>query len=573
MEETIDIDIPSDRLAAPVSAFRMPKIPAAADKQQPKSGIPSGYRDMPRAIQAEEGLLSCCLLDPAKIGEAAALGIEEKSFYDVRHQIIWRAMVMLWRTGVQVETIVLAQALADAGELDEVGGLPFLGHLEERVETTIHFRQFAGIICEKAEARAVIRRAARAIEAAYAGEDPAEILTELSNDIHDLRSGLASMELPMVPLTAFEVIDDDDASVLLGRRYLVRGDMGILVSHSGVGKSAMCLQMVIVWAIGHSLGFHGIRSNGPLRQLIIQAEDSEADVAEVCASICAGLQLTPDQLRMVEENTRVVRDKIHRGDSFLRALEGYVKRWEPDIVWLNPLQAYVDGDITKGEDCGKFLREGLNRVNREEKFAYMLVHHTTKPPSGKNQSERKWHEHMYDMAGGAELVNAARIIMSLKARTTEGKFHLVLAKRGVRAGVVKEVEQGAGTRIEVCTKISLRHCTDMIEVQTKSGRTKTMPMVFWQHDDDPEPEVEHTKTPAGRPRKWPDGEVLKLFPSGYSKREPIGMIIRRARDTFGMTERSFRNYHTRFLEDGLVVLNDGDSKWFRPTVRDKGPDL
>ena len=60
------------------------------------------------------------------------------------------------------------------------------------------------------------------------------------------------------------------------------------------------------------------------------------------------------------------------------------------------------------------------------------------------------------MAGGAEIINWARAIIILKAGANPGEFTLLLAKRGIRAGVTRQVAQGAGTRDEPVTSIFLK---------------------------------------------------------------------------------------------------------------------
>lgn len=285
-----------------------------------------------------------------------------------------------------------------------------------------------------------------------------------------------SVVFPARPLTSFEIPPHGDKSILLGDRFLNRGDGGILVSTSGVGKSSMSLQMAVLWGLGKDA--FGIKPNGPIKSLIIQSEDSDGDIGEVWHSIQHRIELSLEERSQVERNVILVTNRVHRGVEFVAQLRQLIRLHRPDIVWINPLQAFIDGDVTDSQDLGAFLREGLNSLNEPATFGYIIVHHTTKPPQPGQAGDVKWYEQMYQMAGGAEIINWARFIMSLRATDDEGKFNLILAKRGRRAGVTKQVEQGAGFRDEIVTAIPLQHAHEQVVV---NGRK--MSVIFWESSD------------------------------------------------------------------------------------------
>lgn len=306
-----------------------------------------------------------------------------------------------------------------------------------------------------------------------------------------LIDGLAEgseLSFPARSLSEFGIPKSGDRSILLGDRYLNRGDGGVLVSTSGVGKSSMSLQAASKWALGQD--FFGIKPNGELRSLIIQSEDSDGDIGEVWFSLQHCLELSLEEREKIGRNVLLVTNRVHRGAAFVAELRKLIRLHKPDLVWVNPLQAFIDGDVTDSQDLGAFLREGLNSLNEPASFGYIVVHHTTKPPQPGQAADLKWYEQMYQMAGGAEIINWARFIMSLRPTDEEGKFNLVLAKRGRRAGVTKKVEQGAGFRDEPVTSIALQHSHEHVEVH---GRK--MPIIFWESSDhDPKPK----KAPANK---------------------------------------------------------------------------
>lgn len=361
----------------------------------------------------------------------------------------------------------------------------------------------------------------------------------------------------------FQLPPDNDPSILLGNRYLNRGDAAVLSGTSGMGKSSMSLQMAFLWALG--LPAFGIKPNGPLRSLVVQAEDSDGDVAEMWASMSRIMQLTEEQMELVNERVEIKTERILRGLPFVGMLKERVAAHKPDLVWLNPLQAFMDGDVTDSQDLGQFLRGDLNRLNSPPSFGYFIVHHTTKPTIGKDRAERLWHEVMYDMAGGAEIINWARAIMSLRAATEEGEFNLVLAKRGRRAGVVKMVPHGAAAmREEPVTTIPLKHSEGRIEIE---GIKRGLPAIFWaDRPADERPETDSKK--GGRPEKFTFDDYRNLFPAHSTPGMEIGPLQKLLSTNLEIKKPVLHNALKRWAEEGCVeiISNTGHPKRYRLPV-------
>jgi len=74
----------------------------------------------------------------------------------------------------------------------------------------------------------------------------------------------------------------DTSDTLLGNRYLCRGGGLLLVGPSGIGKSALSMQSMILWALG--LPCFDIKPAKPLKSLLIQAENDDGDLAEMSPS-------------------------------------------------------------------------------------------------------------------------------------------------------------------------------------------------------------------------------------------------------------------------------------------------
>jgi hypothetical protein len=519
-------------------------------------------REEPKALEAEQYLLGCCFIDGSDVvAKCVDAHLRPQSFFDRAHGEVFSSMLDLFRAKQPIDVSSVVVEMQARKTLAGIGGVDFITDLSSKVPTTAFATQFIDKVRGAAVARELIRESLRTLEECYGFTDGTEAL------LSRVQSRVSAIARPVTatrkgtPLTQFTVPPDSDSSVLLGRRFLNRGDGAVLVSTSGMGKSSMVAQMAALWALGRDA--FGIPCNGPLRSLIVQAEDSDGDVGEVWASIAHMLKLTPAEVAQVTRNVRVVCERVLRGDAFLNSLRRQVEEFKPDLVIPNPLQAFMDGDVTDSQDLGRFLRGGLNSLNEPPTFAYIVVHHTTKPATGKDRAERLWHEVMYDMAGGAEIINWARAIMSLRAGKNEGEFNLVLAKRGRRAGVMRKVEQGAGFILEPMTTIPLKHSSERMELP--DGRT--MPVIFWEgrDGDAPATPAEGAST-GGRPAAYEFNHYRDLFPRPDEDGLPIAQLEKRLIPNGRIPRKSLESALARWERDTHVekVRVDGQpTRWRR----------
>lgn len=517
---------------------------------------PSGIgRSLPHSIEAEENLISCCLIDDgATLEKAVESRVGPDSFYGGAagaHGIVFATLLRMREAKKPIETAVVAEELKAGRQLDAVGGYAFLTQVSSKIPTTAQATYFIEKVREQSLLREIIRSATGAVEECYnfsggIDEFAAEVATRLKAVVDEGAPGRRS---PSRPLTSFGLVPDGDRSILLGNRYLNRGDGAVLSSTSGMGKSSMSVQMAVLWALGRPA--FGIPPNGCLRSLIVQSEDSDGDVAEIWASIAHVLKLAPPELAQVQERVLIVNDRTNRGAKFISSLRRLIQAHQPDLVWVNPLQAFMDGDVTDSRDLGAFLREGLNGLNDPPAFSYMVVHHTTKPATGKDRAERLWHEVMYDMAGGAEIINWARAILSLRAAKAEGDFNLVLAKRGRRAGATRKKEQGAGFVMETITTIPLRHAQGFVPMP---GMAKGLPLIFWEErEPDAVAESPDTKS-GGRPAKFDFTDYRNIFPGPETEGMEIAPLHRKLCTNLDIPKKTLHSALQRWADEGLVEI-------------------
>jgi hypothetical protein len=226
---------------------------------------------------------------------------------------------------------------------------------------------------------------------------------------------------------------DGDPGELLKHRFLCRGGGLLLVGPTGIGKSSLAMQAMILWAIGREM--FGIKPAKPLKSLLIQAENDEGDLAEMRDGVIAGLELGQEERRMAMENVIVAREDERTGPGFfIEVVRPLLETHRPDLLWIDPALAYLGGEAGSQRDVGSFLRNMLNPLVREFQCGAVVVHHTNKPAVGKEKPEWSGGEYAYLGGGSAEWANWSRAVLALRSLGSHSVFELRAGKRGSRLG-------------------------------------------------------------------------------------------------------------------------------------------
>ena len=112
----------------------------------------------PHAIDAERGVLGCMLLDPMRcIPDFLRRVIAGPgAFYDSRHQVIGSTLVTMYDAGLSVDLITVQQRLRDDGQLESIGGLPYIIEITESVPSTAHLPYYISQVLEKLKLRKLL---------------------------------------------------------------------------------------------------------------------------------------------------------------------------------------------------------------------------------------------------------------------------------------------------------------------------------------------------------------------------------------------------------------------------------
>jgi RecA-family ATPase len=268
----------------------------------------------------------------------------------------------------------------------------------------------------------------------------------------------------------------NDPNNILGTRWLCRGGSLVVVGQSGIGKSSLCMQLMILWALG--LPAFGITPVRPLRSLLIQAENDEGDLAEMYQGVKRGMGLTAEQERLLEDRVIIYRDTTHTGEAFAALAKTLVERHRPDLAWADPLLNYIGDDISEQRVIAEFCCGQLNAIALKTGVTWCLLHHTGKPSKDPKAAEH-WtaSDLAYSGLGSSALVNWSReTAVLLRVKTAEGTaptFQLSMTKRRKRAGLRTPEGEPTDTiflRHAEAGGICWEQCDKPVEAAKQTGR-------------------------------------------------------------------------------------------------------
>jgi hypothetical protein len=205
----------------------------------------------------------------------------------------------------------------------------------------------------------------------------------------------------------------------------------VFVGPSGVGKSSASMVQDLSWACGRSA--FGIKPSGPLRVLLVQAENDMGDMSELAGGAIDSMSLSIEELDVIERNFVTIQCANETGDGFLDWLDAQVEEHKPDLIRIDPLLAYLGADPVDTKALSDFCRRGLNGLLARHQCGLILCHHT--PKTG-NRDTSTWKpvDAQYAGGGSADLTNWARAIIVIDGTNDPLVFRFIAAKRGKRIG-------------------------------------------------------------------------------------------------------------------------------------------
>lgn len=129
--------------------------------------FPAG-RTPPFSIEAEEYLLSCCLLDGNDVvAKCLEQKLPVKAFYSPANQLVYEKLIDMFNRSIAIDLTMLAEELKASKQFDEIGGYAFLMQISGRIPTTAQVNYFIEKLMELYTLRELIKTSTGIVEGCY----------------------------------------------------------------------------------------------------------------------------------------------------------------------------------------------------------------------------------------------------------------------------------------------------------------------------------------------------------------------------------------------------------------------
>jgi hypothetical protein len=335
-------------------------------------------RALPHNLEAERSVLGAVLIRNEAFDYAVKI-VAPGDFFRDAHRRIFEKMIVLGERSEAIDLVTLKEALAQAGELDQVGGPAYIASLVDGVPHSTNVEHYARIVKEKSTLRALIHASTQIAQRAWEAEDdPNVILDDAQRTIlsvaEDRARGSRESFTDTLPDVLARARETESPS------WVVEGlipDNGLTLIHSQPRelKSITTLQGGLHIATGTpAFGLERLQISMARPVLYVSDEDPWRRVAERLAQLCAGLGLTdppPNFHSAVGKGINL--DDPEWQERLIASVraEGYVTILDP----LRSLSSCTDQGPRELKPLALFLR----RLLRETGCPVVMVHHDTKP--------------------------------------------------------------------------------------------------------------------------------------------------------------------------------------------------
>jgi replicative DNA helicase len=188
-------------------------------------GFPAdALRVPPHNIQAEQSLLGGLMLDN-NAWDRIADQVKDQDFYRKEHRLIFHAVSLLAEQSQPFDVVTLAENLERREELDEAGGLMYLGTIAKDTPSAANIMAYAKIVRETAVMRRLISVGTDIADSAFRpeGRNSAELLDEAERKVFEIADQMARGGGGFQPIKTLLGMAVDRIETLYGREEPITG--------------------------------------------------------------------------------------------------------------------------------------------------------------------------------------------------------------------------------------------------------------------------------------------------------------------------------------------------------------
>ncbi len=243
------------------------------DSWQLPGGMPEpgsgGDRTPPQDMAAEQSVLGAMMISKDAIADVAEV-LRGVDFYRPSHETIHDAIIDLYGRGEPADMVTVANELQRRGELQRIGGAPYLHTITASVPIAANAGYYAEIVREKAILRRLVNAGTRIVQFGYAGEgDVDELVDQAQAEVYQVTDKRSSEDYAPLSEIMDGVLDEIEA---IGNREaglygvptgfveldeltngLHAGQMIIVAARPAMGKSTLALDLCRAASIHNNL--------------------------------------------------------------------------------------------------------------------------------------------------------------------------------------------------------------------------------------------------------------------------------------------------------------------------------
>ena len=226
-------------------------------------------RTPPQDMAAEQSVLGAMLISKDAIADVTE-SIRGADFYRPAHETIYDAVVDLYGRGEPVDMVTVAAELQRRGELQRIGGAPYLHTLSANVPIAANAGYYAEIVREKAILRRLVGAGTKIVQIGYAGEGQVDdIVDEAQAEVYKITDKRSTEDYSPLSDIMDGVLDEIEAisnreAGLYGvptgfadlddlTNGLHAGQMIIVAARPAMGKSTLALDLCRAASIHNNL--------------------------------------------------------------------------------------------------------------------------------------------------------------------------------------------------------------------------------------------------------------------------------------------------------------------------------
>ncbi len=240
----------------------MSDTPFAAVPAGPTDASVANLKLPPHSQEAEQSVLGGLMLEDTAWDRAAEI-VSENDFYRRDHRLIFRAIAILAEESKPRDALTVSETLNRLGELEEAGGIAYLGEIVKNTASAANIGAYAEIVRERSVLRQLIRVSYEVSDSAYQpqgatsreilddaerkifaiaeqqqkGTGPQPIRTLLAQTVNRIEALYGSTDALTGLSTGFDKLDEMTSG-------LQKGDLVIVAARPSMGKTTFAMNLV-----------------------------------------------------------------------------------------------------------------------------------------------------------------------------------------------------------------------------------------------------------------------------------------------------------------------------------------